>query len=86
MPVLNLRGIDVSDFLEALDSCEGNVYLITSEGDKLNLKSRLCQLVGLTRLVEGGKITEASVMCDNVADEGKMLRLCFGKVQGVKIS
>ncbi len=64
-PILNLHDIDVTKFLAVLDTCEGNVYLVTSEGDRLNLKSKLCQLVGLTKLIEGGRIAEASIICDN---------------------
>ncbi len=44
-PMINLHDIDVTKFLAVLDTCEGNVYLVTSEGDRLNLKSKLCQLV-----------------------------------------
>ena len=52
-PILSLHNVDVTKFLAVLDTCEGNVYLVTSEGDRLNLRSKLCQLVGLTRLIEG---------------------------------
>ncbi len=85
-PILNLHNIDVTEFLAVLDTCEGNVYLITSEGDRLNLKSKLCQLVGLTRLIEGGRITEASIICDNVKDESKLFRLnTFGDVGSARV-
>ena len=46
--MIELHDIDVPGFLSVLDSCEGNVYLMTRDGDKLNLKSKLCQLIGLT--------------------------------------
>ena len=78
-PIMDLHNIDVTEFLAVLDTCEGNVYLITTEGDKLNLKSQLCRLVGLTKLIEGGKIAEASILCDNKNDESKLFRFnCFG--------
>lgn len=51
--MIELHDIDVPGFLSVLDSCEGNVYLMTRDGDKLNLKSKLCQLIGLTSLIEG---------------------------------
>ena len=73
-PVMSLHDIDVSEFLTVLDTCEGNVFLVTHEGDKLNLKSKLCQLVGLTRLIEGGKISEAFIVCENKEDESKLFR------------
>ena len=78
--VMSLHNIDVSEFLDVLDTSKGNVCLVTHEGDRLNLKSRLSQLLGLTRLIEDGKITEAYVICDNVEDERRLFRLnMFGE-------
>lgn len=74
-PILSLHDIDVAEFLSVLDTCKGNVYLVTNEGDKLNLKSKLCQLVGLTKVIAGGKITEARIVCENKEDESKLFRL-----------
>ena len=80
--VVSLHNVDVSEFLNVLDTCEGNVYLITHEGDKINLKSKLCQLLGLKRMIEGGKITEAYLYSDNPADESKLFRLnMFGTIE-----
>lgn len=73
-PILSLHNIDVVKFLAVLDTCEGNVFLVTNEGDRLNLKSKLCQIVGLTKLIEGGKIAEASIICENKNDESKLFR------------
>jgi hypothetical protein len=72
--MIELHNVDVPSFLSVLDSCEGNVYLVTREGDHLNLKSKLCQLVGLTQLIEGGKIAEAYIVCENPSDETKLFR------------
>lgn len=78
--VINLHNIDVAKFLAVLDTCKGNVYLVTREGDHLNLKSKLCQLIGLTKLIEGGMITDAYILCDNKEDESKLFRLdLFGE-------
>lgn len=72
--MVELHDIDVQSFLKVLDSCEGAVYLMTRDGNRLNLKSKLCQLVGLTTLIEGGKIAEAFVMCEKESDESKLFR------------
>ena len=72
--MIELHDIAVPSFLAVLDKCVGNVYLMTRDGGKLNLKSKLSQLVGLTRLIEGGKIAEAFVICDNEEDESKLFR------------
>lgn len=85
-PILSLHDVDVAEFLAVLDTCEGNVFLVTNEGDRLNLKSKLCQIVGLTKLIEGGKIAEASIICENKNDESKLFRLnFFGDTAGAEI-
>ena len=82
MKAFVLDNIDVATLMKALDECKGNVILLTDEGDRFNLKSKLSQLVGLTTLVEGGKITEAFVLCDSPADESKLFRLnMFGNAE-----
>ena len=55
-PILSLHNIDVVKFLAVLDTCEGNVFLVTNEGDILNLKTKLCQIDGITKHFEGVKI------------------------------
>ena len=72
--IIELHDIDVPAFLAVLDKCEGDVFLMTRDGDKLNLKSKLCQLIGLMNLIEGGKIAEAFVVCENPEDESKLFR------------
>lgn len=72
--MVELHDVDVPSFLQVLDRCEGDVYLMTRDGDRLNLKSKLCQLVGLTTLIEGGKIAEAFVMCEKESDESLLFR------------
>lgn len=73
--VLSMHNVNVSEFLSVLDTCEGDVFLITRHGDRLNLKSKLSQLLGLTRVIEGGKIVNASIVCENKEDETKLFRL-----------
>lgn len=80
--MVELHDIDVPEFLNVLDSCEGEVYLMTRDGDRLNLRSKLCQLVGLTALIEGGKIAEAFVMCEKESDETKLFRFNLYKSPG----
>ena len=82
MGSLELHKIQFEKFLEAVDHCKGDVYLVTDEGDRLNLKSKLCQLIGLTQLIEGGKISEAYILCDNLEDESKLFRFgLYGEIK-----
>ena len=71
---IELHNVDVKAFLAVIDTCEDDVFLVTDEGDRLNLKSKLCQLIGLTQLIEGGKITDAHIECQNPEDESKLFR------------
>ena len=41
MKVQNIT--DIEGFFKAIDSCKGKVELVTGEGDRLNLKSKLSQ-------------------------------------------
>ena len=50
------------------------VFLETEEGDCLNLKSKLCQFVGLTSLIQGGVIENVTIRCELVEDESKLFR------------
>ena len=78
------RMVELPSFLEVPDSCEGDVYLMTRDGNRLNLKSKLCQLVGLTALIEGGKIAEAFVMCEKESDESKLFRFNLYKARAAE--
>ena len=48
MKVSNIK--DVDKFFEVVDSCNGKVELVTGEGDRLNLKSKLSQYVSLANI------------------------------------
>lgn len=74
MADLKLHGIDFQEFIKAVDQCEGQVYLVTGEGDKLNLKSKFCQIIGLTQIIHGGMVSEAKIVCENPDDESLLFR------------
>lgn len=43
-------------FFSAVNQCKGRVELTTTEGDKLNLKSTLCQYIALTQMFQDKNI------------------------------
>ena len=45
MKVQNIT--DIEGFFKAIDGCKGKVELVTGEGDRLNLKSKLSQYVSM---------------------------------------
>ena len=56
MKVSNIK--DVDKFFEVVDSCTGKVELVTGEGDRLNLKSKLSQYVSMAKIFSDGTIAE----------------------------
>ena len=73
-PDMKLHDIDVAEFIRTVEKCKGDVYLKTKEGDCFNLKSRLSAIVGLTALIKGGIIAEATLQCELPEDETKLFR------------
>lgn len=71
---IQLHNIDFDDFIKAIDSCKGDVFLETAEGDILNLKSKLCQMIGLATIFSNTEITEATLRCTNTEDETMLFR------------
>lgn len=74
------QGVQIHDFdfnklMEFVSTAKGEVFLKTSEGDVLNLKSRLTQLLVLSGAISQGVIDEATVMCEDMDDESALFRM-----------
>lgn len=59
---------NVEKFLAVLDKCQGKIELITSEGDRLNLKSKLCQYLALSKIFSEAKIDEIEIIASEPED------------------
>lgn len=70
MKVTNIK--DIETFLKVIDSCEGKVELHTGEGDRLNLKSTLCQYVSLAKIFSGGEVSELEIVAHEPKDADKI--------------
>ena len=64
---------NVERFFEAVDSCNGTVELVTKQGDRLNLKSKLSQYVSLTGMFNDAKIGEIEIITYEPDDAKKLL-------------
>lgn len=71
MKVSNIK--DVEKFFEVVDSCIGKVELITGEGDRLNLKSKLSQYVSLANIFSNGEIPELELIAYEKEDVDKLM-------------
>lgn len=71
MKVQNIK--DVNAFFKMIDTCEGTVELVTGEGDRLNLKSKLSQYVSLANIFSNGDIPEMEIVAHEKDDVEKIL-------------
>lgn len=71
MKVQNIT--DINKFFNVVDSCKGKVELVTGEGDRLNLKSKLCQYVSLANIFSNGEIPEIEILAYEKEDVDKLL-------------
>lgn len=70
-----IHNFDFNKLIEFASTAKGEVSLVTSEGDVLNLKSRLTQLLALSNAIDWGNVGEAKVLCSNPEDETRLFRL-----------
>lgn len=72
MKVTNIS--DVEKFFKVVDSCAGKVELVTGEGDRLNLKSKLCQYVSMASIFSNGDmIPELEIIAYEPEDTQKLI-------------
>lgn len=60
-------------FFEVLSNCKGRVELITEDGDRLNLKSKLCQYIAMTDVFSNAEIGEAEILASEPDDVNLLL-------------
>jgi len=53
---------DPKKFFEQINKLKGEVELVTSEGDRLNLKSVLCQYIALTQMFKDAMIDDVELL------------------------
>lgn len=72
---MKLSNIDnPQEFLQVIDKCEGTVELVTPEGDRLNLKSKLCQYISLTSIFSSAaSIPELEIIAHEPEDVKKLM-------------
>ena len=62
-PVDNYR-----DFLNVVEQCQGKVYFVTPDGDRLNLKSTFCQYMFASVCADRAYMEKADVECSDFED------------------
>ena len=76
MKIQNINNIE--KFFQVVDSCSGKVELVTGEGDRLNLKSKLCQYVSMASIFSNGEIPELEILAYEKEDIDKLIAFMMG--------
>ncbi|NLM13584.1 MAG: polya polymerase [Epulopiscium sp.] len=71
MKIKNIK--DVDKFFKVVDQCKGKVELVTSEGDRLNLKSKLSQYVSFSKIFGDLTISEMEIITYEPEDLEKLI-------------
>ena len=75
MAGFKIHGFDFNKLIEFASTAKGDVFLETPDGDVLNLKSRLTQLLALSSAIDWVTVAEATVICKDPEDETRLFRL-----------
>ena len=73
MKVQNIT--DIEGFFKVVDECKGKVELVTGEGDRLNLKSKLSQYVSMANIFSNGEIPELEIIAYEKEDTDRLIKL-----------
>ena len=71
MKVQNIT--DIEKFFKVIDQCKGKVELVTGEGDRLNLKSKLSQYVSMANIFSNGEIPELELVAHEKEDIDRLV-------------
>ena len=72
MKIENIK--DIEGFFKVVDQCKGRIELVTAEGDRLNLKSKLSQYVSLANIFSAGAdIPELEIVASESEDIDKLM-------------
>ncbi|MCR5581438.1 MAG: polya polymerase [Pseudobutyrivibrio sp.] len=79
MKIANIK--DTEAFFNVIDNCQGRVELVTGEGDRLNLKSKLSQFVSLTNIFQADDsiIPELEIIAYEPEDSKKLLEFMISQ-------
>ena len=77
MKVQNITDFD--KFFKVVDTCSGKVELVTGEGDRLNLKSKLSQYVSMANIFSDGVIKELEIVAYEPDDIDKLVNFMMNQ-------
>lgn len=83
MKVKNVR--NVPEFFKVVDSCKGRVELLTGEGDRLNLKSKLCQYLSIGQIFSKSEDLHLEIVASEEDDLQKICQYFLNNEEGTEM-
>ena len=73
MTVTNITNVE--KFFETINKCEGKVELVTEQGDRFNLKSKLSQYVSFVKVLANQTVPSIEIITSNHTDAERLMKL-----------
>ena len=68
---------DVEKFLQVIDQCKGTIELVSAEGDRINLKSKLSQYLSMASIFSNGYINELELVAHEPEDVERLIKYMY---------
>lgn len=75
MKIQNIN--DVEAFFKIVDECHGTVELVSPEGDRINLKSKIAQYLSMATIFSNGYIKELDLIAHEKEDVERLMRYMY---------
>lgn len=75
---MKIQNIDnVENFFKVIDECKGVVELVSEEGDRINLKSKLSQYLSMATIFSNGYIKELDLVAHDKEDVERLIQYMY---------
>ena len=68
---------DVEKFFKVVDQYKGTVELVSPEGDRINLKSKLAQYLSMATIFSNGYIKELELVAYEKEDLDRLIKFMY---------
>lgn len=75
MKIQNIDNVD--KFFQVIDQCKGMVELVSPEGDRINLKSKLSQYLSMATIFSNGYIKELDLVAHEKEDIERLIKYMY---------
>ncbi|MCI7262187.1 MAG: polya polymerase [Clostridiaceae bacterium] len=72
MKIQNITNVE--KFFDVINQCKGTVELVSREGDRINLKSKLSQYVSMATIFSNGYIKELELVAYEPEDVERLIK------------